>query len=119
MDEAHVAWACQSFGKNLVILHHSDLTIPTTRSYCFRRHCVKEPEYQVSVDRRNIILVVRPLQTPGLTVLARLVQTNATVSDMPKSGFTDCISINESQEMVTYLQSRFQKSFNATAQLKG
>lgn len=68
---------------------------------------VKAPEYRVSVDRRNIILVVRPLLTPGLTVLEWLVQANAGVSDMPKSGFTDCIIINESQEIVTYLQLRF------------
>lgn len=85
------------FGKNFVFCHNqiqpSQRPILTNSGdirrgtgFCILGSiCVKESEYRVSADRRNIILAVRPLQTTGLAVLAWLVQINAMVSDMPKT----------------------------------
>lgn len=120
IDEAHVAWAWQSFRKkycNFFTLRSYHLSVPFLLLLAILALNVlgflhsglhlrpRTLLYRISIDRPNITQIAGSIRTSGFDSLKWLLQKHRTVYDIPKTMiFAD--SIHELQKLVTYLWRR-------------
>lgn len=118
IDEAHVAWAWQSFRyeychlatlrsylpKVPFLLLSATLALNVLGYLHATLHLHQRTKiYRVSIDRPNITSIVSTIRTPGFSALEWLAPAAGRASEIPKTMvFTD--NINESQELVTYIR---------------